>query len=83
MGGEHVTLDDMFKAVEVNRWIEEATESKNGKKSWVEYHTRHKATLPILDCLKNAHPINLLFLLHFVVSILNVSVIYSAWALYP
>jgi len=83
MGGEHVTLDDMFKAAEVNRWIEEATEREKGKKNWVEYHARHKATLPILDCLENDHPIYLLFLLRFVVSILNVSVIYSAWALYP
>jgi hypothetical protein len=53
MGGEHVTLDDMFKAAEINRGIEESTEREKVKKSQVEYHARRKATLPILNPLKN------------------------------
>ncbi len=43
----------MFKAAEINRWTAEAVEMENGKKSWVEYHLRCKATLPILECLVN------------------------------
>jgi hypothetical protein len=52
-GGEHVTLDDMFKAVEINRQIKEATEREKEKKSQVEYHARCQVALPILDLLKN------------------------------
>jgi hypothetical protein len=52
MGGEHVTSDDMFIAVKLNRRKAEATEREKDKKSWVEYHARHKAALPIVDRLK-------------------------------
>ena len=31
----------------------EVTEKEKDEKSWVEYHARHKATLPIVDRLKN------------------------------
>ena len=48
-----MTLDDMFKAVELNRQKVDATERENDKKSWVEYHTRHEAALPSADRLKN------------------------------
>jgi hypothetical protein len=51
MGGEHVMSDDMFKAVEINRWSEEATEREKEKKSWVRYHIGCKATLPVVDRL--------------------------------
>jgi hypothetical protein len=43
----------MFKAAEINRQTEKAAEMKNGKHSWVEYHLRCKATLPILERLVN------------------------------
>ena len=52
-GGKHVTSDDMFKAVELIRRKAEAAEREKGKNSWVEYHARHKAALPIVDLLKN------------------------------
>jgi hypothetical protein len=52
-GGKHVTSDNMFKAAEINRRTAEAAEMKNGKKSWVEYHLRHKAALPIFEHLVN------------------------------
>jgi hypothetical protein len=48
MGGEHLTLDDMFKVVAVNRWIEEAMEREKEKKSRIKYHTRCDAPIPIL-----------------------------------
>jgi hypothetical protein len=50
-GGEHVMLDDMFKAAEINRRTHEAAEKEKEKKSLVEYHARHKAALPIVDHL--------------------------------
>ena len=52
-GGVHLTLDDMFKAVEFNRQRAEAMEREKDNKSSLEYHVRHKATLPIVDRLKN------------------------------
>jgi hypothetical protein len=53
MGGKHVTLDDMFIAVELNRRRAEAAEREKDKKSWVEYHARHEAALLIVDRLEN------------------------------
>ncbi len=53
MGGEHLTSDDIFIVVELNRRREEAMEREKDKKSRVEYHTRHEAALPIVDRLKN------------------------------
>jgi hypothetical protein len=53
MGGEHVTLNNMFKAVKINRWIKEATKKAKEEKSRVEYYAWCKATLPILYHLKN------------------------------
>jgi hypothetical protein len=44
---------NMFKAAEINRQTEEAAEMENGKHSWVEYHLRRKAALPILEHLVN------------------------------
>ena len=52
-GGEHVTSDDIFKAVELNRRKAEAVEREKDKKSWVEYHARSEAALPIVDRLEN------------------------------
>jgi hypothetical protein len=52
-GGKHFISDKMFKATENNRQTLEAVEMENGKKSWVEYHLRRKAALPILECLVN------------------------------
>jgi hypothetical protein len=51
-GGKHVTLDDMFIAVELNWWKAEAVEREKDKKSRVEYHARRKAALPIIDRLE-------------------------------
>jgi hypothetical protein len=51
-GGEHVMSDNMFIAVELNRRKAEATEREKDKKSWVEYHTRREAALPIVDRLE-------------------------------
>jgi hypothetical protein len=48
-GREHVTSDNMFKAADINWQTAEAAETENGKKSWVEYHLRCKAVLPILE----------------------------------
>ncbi len=48
-----MTLADMFKAVELNRRRAEAAEREKGKKSWVEYHARRKAALPIVNRLEN------------------------------
>ena len=52
-GGKHVTSDDMFKAVELNRQKSEAEAREKDKKSWVEYHARREAALPIVDRLEN------------------------------
>jgi hypothetical protein len=46
-------LDNMFKVAEINRRTEEAVDREKEKKSWVEYHARQEATLPIVDRLKN------------------------------
>jgi hypothetical protein len=53
MGGKHVTSDNMFKAVELNRRRAEAAERGKDKKSRVEYHARCEAALPIVDRLEN------------------------------
>jgi hypothetical protein len=53
MGGKHVTSDDMFIAVELNRQRAEAAEREKDKKSRAEYHARCEAALPIVDRLKN------------------------------
>ena len=53
MGGKHVTSDDMFIVVELNRQRAEAAEREKGKKSRVEYHARRKAALPIVNRLEN------------------------------
>jgi hypothetical protein len=50
--GEHMTLDNMFIAVELNRQKAEAAKRGKDKKNWVEYHSRRKAALPIVDRLK-------------------------------
>ncbi len=47
-----MTSDDMFIAVELNRRKAEAAEREKDKKSWVEYHARHEAALPIVNHLK-------------------------------
>ena len=52
-GGKHVTSNDMFIAVEINRRKAEAVERETEKKSRVEYHARRKAALPIVDHLKH------------------------------
>ena len=52
-GCEHVTLNDMFKAVELNSRTATAAKREKDKKSQVEYYARCKATLPIVDRLKN------------------------------
>ncbi len=46
-------LDDMFIVVELNRQRAEAAEREKDKKSRVEYHTRRKAALLIVDRLEN------------------------------
>ncbi len=46
-------LDDMFKLAEINRRTEEAVDREKEKKSWVEYHARQEAALPIVDRLEN------------------------------
>jgi hypothetical protein len=48
-----VTLDNMFKAAEINRQTEEAVEREKEKKSQVEYHMRQEAELPIINRLEN------------------------------
>ncbi len=53
MGGKHVTSDDMFIVVELNRQRAEAVEREKDKKSWVEFYARREAVLPIVDRLKN------------------------------
>ncbi len=37
-GGKHVTLDNMFKAAEMNKQTEEANEREREKEIWVENH---------------------------------------------
>ncbi len=44
---------NMFKAAEINRQTTEVAEMENGKQSWVEYHLRRKAALPIHEHLVN------------------------------
>jgi hypothetical protein len=51
-GGEHVTLNDMLIAAELNQRKAEATGREKDKKSRVEYHARREAALPIVDRLK-------------------------------
>jgi hypothetical protein len=51
--GKHVASNDMFIAVELNRWRAEAAERERDKKSRVEYHARREAALLIIDCLEN------------------------------
>jgi hypothetical protein len=53
MGGKHVTSNDMFIAAEINRRKAEAPEREKEKKSWVDYHARREAALPIVDRLKH------------------------------
>ena len=48
-----MTSNDMLIAAELNQWKAEATGREKDKKSWVEYHARREATLPIVDRLKN------------------------------
>ncbi len=50
---EHVMSDNMFKAAEVNRRTEDATERAKEKKNQVEYHARQEAALPIVNRLRN------------------------------
>ena len=52
-GGEHVTSNDMLIAAEFIQQKAEATGREKDKKSWVEYHARREAALPIVDSLKN------------------------------
>ena len=53
MGGKHTTSNDMWKAAEINRRKAEATEREKEKKSWVEYHARREAALPIVVRLEH------------------------------
>jgi len=53
MGGEHVTSNDMLIVGELNQQKAEATGREKDKKSWMEYHARCEAALPIVDRLKN------------------------------
>ena len=48
-----MTLNDMFKVVELNSRTATAAKREKDKKSQVEYYARCKATLPIVDRLKN------------------------------
>jgi hypothetical protein len=50
---EHVMSDNMFKAAEINRRTVDAAERAREKKSWVEYHMRQEAALPIVEHLRN------------------------------
>jgi hypothetical protein len=43
----------VFKAAKIMRWNAEAVEVEKDKKQRLEYHARHEAALPILDCLEN------------------------------
>jgi hypothetical protein len=53
MGGKHVTLNDMFIAVELNWRRAEAAEREKDEKSWAEYHARHEAAFFIVERLEN------------------------------
>jgi hypothetical protein len=52
-GGEHITLDDMFKSAEIVRQNAELVEVKKDKKRRLEYRARRKAALLVLDCLES------------------------------
>jgi hypothetical protein len=52
-GGEHITSDDMFKSAEIMCQNAEAVEREKDRKRCLEYHTRRKAALPVLDRLEN------------------------------
>ena len=52
-GGEHTMSNVMLKAAEINRRKAEAAEREKEKKSWVEYHARREAALPIVDRLEH------------------------------
>jgi len=52
-GGKHITSDNMFKSVKILSQKAESVEREKDKKRRVEYHTRHKATLLVLNRLKN------------------------------
>ncbi len=43
----------MFKAAKIVHWNAEAVEVEKDKKWYLEYHARHEAALPVLDCLEN------------------------------
>ena len=53
--GEHITLGDMFKSAEIVRWNRnvDVVEVEKDKKWCLEYRTRRKAGLPVLDRLEN------------------------------
>ena len=48
-GGEHITLDDMFKSAEIVRRNAETVEVEMDKKRRLEYCPRREAALPVLD----------------------------------
>ena len=50
-GGEHITLDDMFKSSKIVRRNAEAVEVEKDKKRRLEYRTRREAALLVLDRL--------------------------------
>jgi hypothetical protein len=52
-GGEHITLEDMFKSAKIMSRNAEAVEREMDRKQRLEYHARCKAALPVLDCLEN------------------------------
>ncbi len=52
-GGEHITLDDMFKSAEIVRRNAETVEVEMDKKRRLEYCPRREAALPVLDRLEN------------------------------
>ncbi len=52
-GGEHITLDDMFKSAEIVRRNAEAVEVEKDKKRRLEYRTRRAAARPVLNRLEN------------------------------
>jgi hypothetical protein len=52
-GGKHITLDNMFKSAEIVSQNAEAVEREKDRKQRLEYHARHEAALPVLDCLEN------------------------------
>jgi hypothetical protein len=44
--------DDMFKSAEIVSRNAKAVEKEKDRKRRLEYHARHKAALPVLDCLE-------------------------------